>query len=113
MKAIIVVPDTHTTESERKAGTYCYDIGIGGGRGKDDAVDLGVLRYRDVGCIRKTERRRIHRAIGDSHWRPIGSCIPVACDGIEIPLGTDGVRNAWNEKHQRAADRCHDKCFHK
>ena len=62
--------------------------------------------------IGKTERRSIRWAIGNSVWRPVVSRIPVARDGIEIPLGTDRVRNGWNEEHQRAANRCQDKCFH-
>ena len=81
-------------------------VGIRGGRGKDDAVDLGVLRYRDIGRIGKTESRSIRWAIGNPIWRPVGGRIPVARDGIEIPLGTDRVRNGWNEEHQRAANRC-------
>jgi hypothetical protein len=29
------------------------------------------------------------------------------------PLGTERVGSDWNEKDQRAADRCHDKFIHK
>ena len=74
--------------------------------------DLGIRRNRDISRIGKTERRSIRWAIGNSVWRPVVSRIPVAGDGIEIPLGTDCVGNGWNEEHQRAANRCHDKCFH-
>src|SRR5512132_4009982 len=51
--------------------------------------------------------------IGNSRRRPVLSRIPVAGNGIEIPLGANCVGNGWKNEHQRAANRCRDKCIHK
>src|SRR5438270_9262348 len=35
----------------------------------------------------RPKRRRVCRAVGHGHWRPVGSGIPVARAGTQIPLG--------------------------
>src|SRR5262249_30285458 len=53
-----IIRDAHTAYGER--GVADGDgIGIRSSRGEDDAVHLGVLRYRDVGHIGKIKRCNI------------------------------------------------------
>ena len=40
-------------------------------------------------------------------------CTLTRCVTMGGPLGTERVGSDWNEKDQRAADRCHDKFIHK
>src|SRR5262245_54263821 len=63
--------------------------------------------------MRQTESRNIGWAVGNLIWRPVGTGLPVARDRIKIPLGTDCVRNGGKEEHERAAERCRDKSFHR
>jgi len=50
--------------------------------------------------------------LGTPFWCPVASRVPVTGDRIRIPLGTDRVPTSGNDEHQRAANRCHYKCFH-
>src|SRR5262249_33501645 len=49
--------------------------------------------------------------IGNSRRLPVLSRIPVARNGIEIPLGTNCVGNGWKEEDQIAANGCRDTIF--
>jgi len=82
-----------------------------------EAARVNVIPLTSVGAETETpvvfERRSVRWPIGNSIWRPVVSCVPIARDGIEIPLGTDRVGSGWKKEHQKAANRCHDKCFHR
>ena len=108
-----IVRDAGAANSKREGSAGGDGVGIRGGCSERYAVDLGVRGDRDVGGIRKSESRNIRWPIGNPHWRPVRSRIPVARGGIEIPLGALRVGNPWKQEHQRAADRCDDKCSHR
>src|SRR5439155_22027142 len=97
-----VVRDAGAGNSKGPVGAGGDGIGIRGGRSERYAVDLRIRRCEDIGRVRKRERRNIAWSIGNSHWRPVGSRIPVARTGIKIPLCTVRVGDGWNEEHERA-----------
>jgi hypothetical protein len=56
-----IIRDPYAADSERKSGSHRDGVGIGGGWGKDDAVDLGIRRYRNIDCA--------SNVIGDAKFR--------------------------------------------
>jgi len=111
-----IVDDSRAANREResrKSRIYRDGVGIRGNRGEDDAIDFRVRRNRDIGSIEKVKGSDVRWPIGNPHWRPVGSRIPVARDGIEIPSGTDRAGSGWKNEYQKAANRCQDKRFHK
>ena len=73
-----IVRDAGAGNSKCPGGAGRDGIGIRGGRGERSGVDLGIRRDGDIRGIRKSERRNIRWPIRNSHWRPVGSRIPVA-----------------------------------
>jgi len=110
-----IVRDPHAANRESQSRVGGNGVGIRGGCGESDAVELSIRRNRNGRCVRESECRRVRRSVRHGRGPPVRLGIPIARAGVTLPCYAAGLAGL-DAKHQdkRAENRSdvREWCFH-